>query len=75
MGAMYLELSFDLGSLDPQAAEEAAFACGACAVTFVDARDDAVPEAAQVTETYAACFDVARFGDRDGWVCLAGRRR
>jgi ribosomal protein L11 methyltransferase len=39
---MYLELSFDLGSLDPQAAEEAAFACGACAVTFVDARDDAV---------------------------------
>jgi ribosomal protein L11 methyltransferase len=46
MGGMYLELSFDLGSLDPQAAEEAAFACGACAVTFVDARDDPVLEPA-----------------------------
>ena len=115
MGGMYLELSFDLGSLDPRAAEEAAFACGACAVTFVDARDDPLlepasgelrlwpatrvkclftpegdrpplpgalgtslliePEAAYVTDTYAACFDVTRFGDRDGWVCLAGRRR
>jgi ribosomal protein L11 methyltransferase len=32
-------------------------------------------EAADVTEAYAACFDVARFGDREGWVCLAGRRR
>jgi ribosomal protein L11 methyltransferase len=130
MGGMYLELSFDLGSLDPQAAEEAAFACGACAVTFIDARDDPLlepasgelrlwpatrvkclftpegdrpplpgalgaslgvdpalidvqriaeraweREAAYVTDTYAACFDVTRFGDRDGWVCLAGRRR
>lgn len=55
MGAMYLELSFDLGSLDPHGLME--------------------PEAAYVTDTYAACFDVARFGDRDGWVCLAGRRR
>jgi ribosomal protein L11 methyltransferase len=32
-------------------------------------------EAADVTDAYAACFDVARFGDREGWVCLAGRRR
>ena len=43
---MYLELSFDLGSLDAQAAEEAAGACGACAVTFVDAHDDPVLEPA-----------------------------
>jgi ribosomal protein L11 methyltransferase len=32
-------------------------------------------EVADVTDAYAACFDVARCGDRDGWVCLAGRRR
>jgi 2-polyprenyl-3-methyl-5-hydroxy-6-metoxy-1,4-benzoquinol methylase len=32
-------------------------------------------EAADVTAAYAACFDVDRSGDRDGWVCLAGRRR
>jgi ribosomal protein L11 methyltransferase len=32
-------------------------------------------EAADVTGAYAACFDVARAGDRDGWVCLAGRRQ
>jgi len=32
-------------------------------------------EAAEVTDAYAACFDVARYGDRDGWVCLVGRRR
>ena len=32
-------------------------------------------EAADVTEAYAAWFDVARSGGRDGWVCLAGRRR
>jgi ribosomal protein L11 methyltransferase len=38
--AAHLELSFELGSLDPQAAEDSGFACGACAVTFVDARDD-----------------------------------
>ena len=31
------ELSFDLGSLDVEAAEQAAFGCGAIAVTFVDA--------------------------------------
>jgi ribosomal protein L11 methyltransferase len=43
---VYLELSFLLGSRDAQAAEEAGFACGACAVTFVDARDDPVLEPA-----------------------------
>ena len=32
-------------------------------------------EAADVTGAYAACFDVAAFGERDGWICLAGRRR
>ncbi len=31
-------------------------------------------EAADVTAAYAACFHVGRFGDRDGWTCLAGRR-
>jgi ribosomal protein L11 methyltransferase len=36
----FLELSFDLGSLDAEAAERAAFGCGAIAVTFVDARDE-----------------------------------
>lgn len=43
---MYLELSFDLGSVDPQAAEGVCWACGASALTFVDARDDAVLEPA-----------------------------
>jgi len=42
--AAYLELTFDLGPLDPQAAEDACWACGASAVTFVDARDDPVLE-------------------------------
>jgi len=42
----YLELSFDLGSIDAQAAEAAALALGACALTFVDARDDPVLEPA-----------------------------
>ena len=32
-------------------------------------------ETADVTDAYAACFDVARVADCDGWVCLAGRRR
>lgn len=31
-------------------------------------------EAADVTAAYAPCFHVSRFGDRDGWTCLAGRR-
>ena len=38
----FLELSFDLGALEAHTAESAAFDCGAFAVTFVDARDDAV---------------------------------
>ena len=42
----FLELSFDLGSLDAQLAESTALACGAFAVTFVDARDDAVGHSA-----------------------------
>ena len=32
-------------------------------------------EVAEVTAAYATCFDVARFGERDGWACLSGRRR
>src|SRR5215831_1732168 len=39
--AAFLELSFDLGSLDAHRAESVAIACGALAVTFVDARDQA----------------------------------
>ena len=39
-----LELSFDLGALDAQVAEDACFACGASAVTFVDAEDEPVLE-------------------------------
>jgi ribosomal protein L11 methyltransferase len=34
-----------------------------------------VHEALEVTQAYAACFDVVRFGEREGWVGLAGRRR
>ena len=29
-------------------------------------------EVAEVTAAYAACFDVARCGERGDWVCLAG---
>ncbi len=32
-------------------------------------------ETTEVTGAYAPCFDVARIAERDGWVCLAGRRR
>jgi ribosomal protein L11 methyltransferase len=32
-------------------------------------------ETADVTGAYAPCFDVTAFGERDGWVGLAGRRR
>jgi ribosomal protein L11 methyltransferase len=32
-------------------------------------------EVAEVTAAYATCFDVVRFGERDGWACLTGRRR
>jgi ribosomal protein L11 methyltransferase len=41
---LFFELSFDLGMLDPEAAEAACFECGATAVTFVDSRDDPVLE-------------------------------
>jgi ribosomal protein L11 methyltransferase len=44
--AGFLELEFELGSGDAQAAEEACWACGASAVTFVDAADDPVLEPA-----------------------------
>jgi ribosomal protein L11 methyltransferase len=40
----FVELSFELGPLDPEVAEAACFACGATAVTFVDSRDDPVLE-------------------------------
>ena len=42
----FLKLTFDLGSLDADRAEAACFAAGALAVTFSDARDDAVLEPA-----------------------------
>lgn len=42
--AAFLELSFDLGSRDPEAAADACFSCGASAVTFVDAADEPVLE-------------------------------
>ena len=32
-------------------------------------------QVAQVTAAYAACFDVAMHGAREGWACLVGRRR
>jgi ribosomal protein L11 methyltransferase len=32
-------------------------------------------ESMDVTAAYAACFDVAPFAARDGWVCLSGPRR
>jgi len=40
----FLELSFALGELDPEAAEAACFEAGASAVTFADAADDPVLE-------------------------------
>ena len=40
----FIELSFELGPLDPEAAEAACFACGAASVTFVDSRDDPILE-------------------------------
>jgi ribosomal protein L11 methyltransferase len=41
-----LNLSFALGALDPDAAESACLASGACAVSFADSRDDPVLEPA-----------------------------
>lgn len=40
----FLELSFEVGELDPQVAEAACFATGALSVSFSDARDEAVLE-------------------------------
>ena len=40
----FVELSFELGPLDPEAAEAACFACGATSVTFVDSKDDPILE-------------------------------
>jgi ribosomal protein L11 methyltransferase len=40
----FFELSFELGPLDPEAAESACFECGATAVTFVDSKDDPILE-------------------------------
>jgi ribosomal protein L11 methyltransferase len=40
----FLELSFELGALNSDAAEEACFECGATSVTFTDTRDDPVLE-------------------------------
>jgi ribosomal protein L11 methyltransferase len=45
----YLELSFELGELDPEAAEAACFSLGALSATLSDARDD-TPEAEAVLE-------------------------
>ena len=42
----FVELTFDLGTLPAERAEEACFASGALAVTLADARDDAVLEPA-----------------------------
>jgi ribosomal protein L11 methyltransferase len=43
---MHVELTFELGACDPARAQAAAEACGACAVTFLDAADDPVLEPA-----------------------------
>jgi ribosomal protein L11 methyltransferase len=42
----HLELSFELGTLDPDAAEAACFESGALAITLTDTRDDPVLEPA-----------------------------
>lgn len=42
----FLEISFDLGILPPESAEQACLDCGASAITFVDARDEPVLEPA-----------------------------
>lgn len=42
--AATVTVSFELGALDPESAEQACLACGASAVTFADSRDDPVLE-------------------------------
>jgi ribosomal protein L11 methyltransferase len=44
MTGSLVELSFDLGSIEPEAADAACFECGAGSVTFVDAQDNPVLE-------------------------------
>jgi ribosomal protein L11 methyltransferase len=44
MTGRLVELSFDLGSMEPETAEAACFECGAGSVTFVDAQDNPVLE-------------------------------
>jgi ribosomal protein L11 methyltransferase len=56
--APYLELSFDLGSLDAQRAEDASIGCGAAAVTFVDAHDDPRRHPTQSASTRGASSPV-----------------
>jgi ribosomal protein L11 methyltransferase len=73
---MFLELSFELGSLGSQAAEDAAVGCGACAVTFVDAQDSAVLEPAPGEvrlwpATRVRCL-FAHAADLDGLTCALG---
>jgi ribosomal protein L11 methyltransferase len=43
-GCGLIELSFDLGAMEPEAAETACFECGAGSVTYVDAHDNPVLE-------------------------------
>jgi ribosomal protein L11 methyltransferase len=67
--ASFVELSFELGALDADAAEAACVACGADAVTFTDLRDDPVLEpapgefrlwpATRLQALYAASIDIA----------------
>jgi ribosomal protein L11 methyltransferase len=68
--AEFLELSFELGARDPEAAAAAGFGCGACAVTFVDARADPLYEPAPGEvrlwpATRVKCL-FAAVADRDG---------
>lgn len=75
--AGFLELSFDLGALEPEAAEAACFECGANAVTFVDAADEPVLEplpgevrlwrTTRLRALFTECSDAAALGR-----CLAG---
>ncbi len=63
----FIQLSWDLGSVDAEVVETACFECGAGAVTFVDARDDPVLEplpgefrlwpATRVRALFAETFD------------------
>ena len=43
-----------------------------CEAVLAGILDHEVPD---VTAAYAPCFDVSRFGGRDGWAGITGRRR